>query len=69
MKKIEALFSLLAMSGALLVANQIHFGWVLFLASSVIGVVWGIKTKNYWIAIMQGFFTVTNLMGLVNYFL
>jgi len=69
MKKIEALFSISAMLGALLVSNQIHVGWVVWLISSLIGIVWGIKTKNYWIAGMQCFFTVTNIFGLVNYFL
>lgn len=69
MKKIEAMFSILAMLGAILVASQIQIGWALWLLSSVLGVVWGLKTKNYWIAGMQGFFTVTNIIGLVNYFL
>jgi len=69
MKKIEAIFSVLAMMGALLVANQVSFGWILWLLSSILGTIWGVKTRNYWIAGMQCFFTVTNLIGLVNYFL
>jgi len=69
MKKLEAIFSILAMLGALLVANQIHVGWPIFLSSSLLGTIWGIKTKNYWIAGMQIFFTCTNTMGLINYFL
>lgn len=67
MKKIEAIFSILAMLGALLVANKVALGWIVFLVSSLIGTYWSIKTKNYWVAIMQCFFTLTNAMGCINY--
>jgi hypothetical protein len=67
MKRIESIFSILAMLGALLVSNQVQLGWILWLVSSILGTLWGIKTKNYWVAGMQGFFSITNLIGLVNY--
>jgi hypothetical protein len=67
MKKIEALFSFFAILGSLMVANQVHTGWYLFLASSLLAIVWGLKTKNYYFTAMQGFFVVSNAMGVVNY--
>jgi len=67
MKKLEATFCVLAMMGSMAIANQLFFGWYLFLISSVMGAYWSIKTKNYWVAGMQCFFTVTNLIGVFNY--
>ena len=67
MKKIEAVFCVLAMIGSMAIANQIFLGWYLFLASSIMGAYWGFKTKNYWVAGMQVFFTVTNTIGVINY--
>jgi len=67
MKKVEAVFSFLAIAGSLMVANQVFAGWFLFLVSSILATYWGIRTKNYYFTAMQVVFIVSNAMGVVNY--
>ena len=66
-KVLEAIFSILSIIGALLVSNQIMIGWIVWIVASILGTVWGLRTKNHYVAMMNAFFTITNGMGIYNY--
>ena len=66
-KTLEITFSILSIIAGLLLANQIFAGWVIFFVASVLGMSWGIRTKNHYVAIMYAFFTIINGMGIYNY--
>jgi len=66
-KFLEAISSFLSIFGALLVSNQLHWGWVIWVVASILGTLWGVRSKNYYVAIMYSFFTLTNAMGIWNY--
>jgi len=66
-KILEAVFSFLSILGAICVSSQVMVGWVIWIVASTTGVIWGIRTKNNYVAIMNAFFTVTNSIGIYNY--
>lgn len=68
-KIFEILFSILSVIGALLVSSTIVIGWPIWIVASSFGVVWGLRTKNYFVSMMNIFFTITNIIGTYNYLL
>lgn len=70
MKAIEWLASLIGLLGALLLAlhNEISgWGFVAFLLSNILWIVWGVRKRAHGLLTMQIGFTVTSLMGIINW--
>lgn len=66
-KRLEWTGSLLAVSGALLLAINIKispWAFVLYLISSIILLAWGLRIKAYGIATQNLVFTVINVVGI-----
>lgn len=69
MKKIEAIFSMFGICGAITLSCKLYFGWLLFFASSLIGIYFFYTKKLYWSMLLQFCFSITNIIGIYNYIL
>lgn len=69
-KLLSTLAMITGVIGALLIAlniNMFEVGYSLFLSSSVLWVVYSVKTKQMNLFLMNIVFTVINLIGLINF--
>jgi hypothetical protein len=69
MPLMEKAIAYLSIGGALMVSNQFHWGWIIYLAASIIGMWWSWKMNYRHLLIMNVFFTVSNVCGIWNYIL
>lgn len=69
-KLLSTLAMITGVIGALLIAlniNMFEVGYSLFLSSSVLWVVYSVKTKQMNLLLMNIVFTAINLIGLINF--
>lgn len=69
MVQMEKAIAYLSIGGALMVSNQFHWGWTVYLVASIIGMWWSWKMKYRHLLVMNIFFTVSNVCGIWNYIL
>jgi hypothetical protein len=69
MTQLEKAIAYLSIGGALMVSNQLHYGWTIYLVASIIGMWWSWKMNYRHLLVMNVFFTISNLCGIWNYIL
>ena len=63
LKVAEWVSAILAIVGAFLISFGLMYGFLLWLISNTILILWSIKKKAYGIAFMQTFFFITSVIG------
>ena len=70
MKIVPILASITGIIGALIIALNIglpHIGYAVFLISSILWILYSIKTKQYHLLGMNIVFGIINVIGLINF--
>jgi len=65
--QLEKIFTILAIIGSTMIANEIHTGWVIFLLSSTFQLIWSYRKKLNYMMLLSVFFLLNNSIGIYNY--
>lgn len=63
----EKAIAYFSIAGSLMVSNQIHTGWLVYLVASIVGMWWSWRLQYRHLLIMNVFFTIANVCGIYNY--
>lgn len=68
-KRLEAITAFTSVLGAVCISLQMHVGWGIWLVANLVGITWGIRSKNFYIAIMYFCYLISTFFGIWNYIL
>jgi hypothetical protein len=64
---LERAIAYLSIVGSLMVANQLYWGWTIYLLASLSGMWWSHQKEYRHMLVMNVFFTIANVCGIYNY--
>ena len=66
-KKLELIFTILAVVGSFMVANKNGWGFIPFAGSSIVSAWWSVRKGFKFNTGLQCYFLLINLLGIYNY--